>query len=280
MRSSNFQFGVLILLLAALATPIRAQTSSPGQPLARVGADVIYDRDLTDLIGSSLFQLRNQEFELKANAVDYLVSQRLISAEARAKGTTPEALLEEVYKTLKPPSDSEVEAYYLGQKDRVNRPFAELKEQLEKALTDAKRQQARKDYADRLRNKAQVAILLSRPLIEVTPDPARLRGDPEAPVTIVEFSDFQCPYCQAAEPTIKALLEKYKDKVRLGFRDLPLRQIHGQAQQAAGRRAAPENRASIGSITICFSPTSNWTPQAWSFMHATPAFRLTGSRAA
>ena len=55
----------------------------------------------------------------------------------------------------------------------------------------------------------------------------------DAPVTIVEFSDFQCPYCQVAQATLKAVLEKYKDKVRLGYRDLPLRQIHSQAQQAA-----------------------------------------------
>ena len=69
--------------------------------------------------------------------------------------------------------------------------------------------------------------------MEVTADPMRLRGNPDAPVTIVEFSDFQCPYCQIAQATVKELLEKYKGKVRLGFRDLPLRQIHPQAQLAA-----------------------------------------------
>jgi protein-disulfide isomerase len=61
----------------------------------------------------------------------------------------------------------------------------------------------------------------------------RLRGNPDAPVTIVEFSDFQCPYCQAAEPIIGEVLDKYKDKVRLSYRDFPLKQIHPYSEQAA-----------------------------------------------
>jgi protein-disulfide isomerase len=60
----------------------------------------------------------------------------------------------------------------------------------------------------------------------------------------VEFSDFQCPYCRAAQPTIKKVLDTYKDKVRLGYRDFPLKQIHAQAEQAAGasRCAAEQSR--------------------------------------
>ena len=67
----------------------------------------------------------------------------------------------------------------------------------------------------------------------MTANPERLRGDVDGAVTIVEFADFQCPYCQAAEASLKELLEKYKGTVRLGFRDFPLRPIHPQAQAAA-----------------------------------------------
>jgi protein-disulfide isomerase len=69
--------------------------------------------------------------------------------------------------------------------------------------------------------------------MDVKPDPARMLGSADAPVTIVEFGDFQCPYCQAVQPSIKELMDKYRGKVRLGFRDFPLRQIHPQAQQSA-----------------------------------------------
>jgi protein-disulfide isomerase len=108
----------------------------------------------------------------------------------------------------------------------------------------AKRQQARQEYINSLRQKAEIALLLARPKIDVAVDPFRLRGNPKAPVTIVEFSDFQCPYCRAAQPTIKKVLDTYKDKVRLGYRDFPLKQIHAQAEQAAGasRCAAEQSR--------------------------------------
>jgi len=69
--------------------------------------------------------------------------------------------------------------------------------------------------------------------MQVGYDPARVRGNPKAPVMIVEFSDFQCPYCHQVEPVVKELLAKYGDKVSLAYRDLPLKQIHPQAEIAA-----------------------------------------------
>src|SRR5260370_18185464 len=59
---------------------------------------------------------------------------------------------------------------------------------------------------------------------------------------IVEFSDYQCPYCHQVEPIIKDLLAKYGDKVSLAYRDLPLRQIHPQAQIAAGASRCAEEQ--------------------------------------
>src|SRR5262249_40324452 len=68
---------------------------------------------------------------------------------------------------------------------------------------------------------------------DVSSDPARVRGDSTAPVTIIEFSDFQCPFCSKAYPIIKEVLAKYPGKVKLAFRDFPLRQLHPEAQSAA-----------------------------------------------
>jgi len=68
-----------------------------------------------------------------------------------------------------------------------------------------------------------------------------MKGSPNAPVTIVEFADFQCPYCRSAMAALEQVMSKYKDQVRLAFRDYPLRQIHPQAQRAAeGARCATE----------------------------------------
>src|SRR5436190_1246983 len=90
--------------------------------------------------------------------------------------------------------------------DKSRSPLAvvQLKEQLRSALKQTKIQQARQDYYKRLREKAEVSVLLSAPKVDVKADPGRLRGDAKAPLTIVEFSDFQCPYCQGVQATLKA----------------------------------------------------------------------------
>jgi protein-disulfide isomerase len=78
-----------------------------------------------------------------------------------------------------------------------------------------------------------VVIVLHAPRVEVGADPARVRGNANAPVMIVEFADFSCPYCKKAEASLKEVLAKYPGKVSLSFRDYPLRDIHPQAELAA-----------------------------------------------
>ena len=66
-------------------------------------------------------------------------------------------------------------------------------------------------------------------------DPARdhIRGAPDAPVTLVEYGDFECPYCGQAEPAIRELLAEWGDDLRYVFRHLPLSDVHPWAQLAA-----------------------------------------------
>jgi protein-disulfide isomerase len=101
------------------------------------------------------------------------------------------------------------------------------------SLKQAKLQRARQDFYTQLRKGSQVAMLLQPPKVDVSYDPARVRGNPKAPVMIVEFADFQCPYCQQVEPTLKMVLAKNEGQVAISFRDMPLTQIHPLAQGAA-----------------------------------------------
>lgn len=227
---------ILFCLIPAvvLVGEVRGQTTASREPIARIGDQAIYDEYLLPSISGQLFQLKNKEYELKTTELEKLVRQRLLESAAKARGLSTEAFLEQtVDRTLPPPTASEVEAYYLAQKDRVNGSLNDNKPQMEQALIEARRQQARQDYLDSLYKNAGVAILLAPPRMDVAPDPSRLRGNPDAPVTIIEFSDFQCPYCRTVAPTIKEVLGKYKDKVRFSYRDFPLQAIHPLAEQAA-----------------------------------------------
>jgi protein-disulfide isomerase len=234
MNSAFFRIVRLVACLPLVPLASAQTSDKPQTPLAVVNGQSIYEADLT-AVGAQLWQLRTQEYQIKSTALENVVNQKLLEAEASKKGVPADKFLEqEVDAKLGELSEAELEAFYLGQKERLgNRPLSELKDQLRQALKQSKIQQARQDYYKGLREKAQVSMLLQAPKVEVKADSGRLRGDAKAAVTIIEFSDFQCPYCQGAQATLKEVLAKYEGKVKLGFRDFPLQQIHAQAQPAA-----------------------------------------------
>ncbi len=238
-----------ISLMCLVCAPIcMAQSPDPAkarQPLAVIDGQPVSEDDLLPYVQGQLRPLRDQEYQIKKKALDNLVNQKLLEAAAKKKGVTTEKLFEqEVDAKVTEPTDVELNAVYLVQKAQLNRPFEEVKPQLTQSLKQAKIQQARQDYGARLREQAKISILLSPPRTEVGFDPARVRGNPKAKVMIVEFSDFQCPYCQAVEATLKNVLAKHEGQVAIAFRDLPLRQIHAQAEGAAeaGRCAGEQGK--------------------------------------
>ena len=93
--------------------------------------------------------------------------------------------------------------------------------------------QSRQEYLKILKERGPARKQERASRIEVSFDPARLRGNVHAPVMIVEFSDFQCPFCRKIQPTLKSLLAKYDGRVSLAYRDFPLRGMHGQAEMGA-----------------------------------------------
>jgi protein-disulfide isomerase len=93
--------------------------------------------------------------------------------------------------------------------------------------------ETRQEYLKRLRERGATKKPAEANKTEVSFDPIRLRGNARAPVVIVEFSDFQCPFCRKIQPTLKSLLSKYDGKVSLAYRDFPLRGMHGQAELSA-----------------------------------------------
>lgn len=227
----------LFLSVLLLQVCCLAQSSGPAkstETLATVGGQPITEDDLLPSVASKLISLRNLEYQMKKQALDNLIDQRLLEAEAKRKGISVDKFLEqEVDTKVAEPTDAELNAYYLAQKAELNRPLNEAKAQLEPSLKQAKVQQARQAFYAHLREQAKVVVLLSPPRVEVSVDPARVRGNPKAKVMIVEFSDFQCPYCGGVQATLQSVLAKHPDTVALAYRDMPMSKIHPLARKAA-----------------------------------------------
>jgi len=220
-------------------------SAQSGEPLALVAGQPIYEDDLRPFTAGELFQLRVKEYDVQNKALENLVNQRLLEIEGKRKGIPTEKVLEqEVDSKVPEPTEAELQALYIVQKEQLGKPYEEIKTPLQRLLKQAKVQQARQEFYKRLRAEDGVSIRLQKPKMEVSYDPARLRGNPKASVIVVEFSDFQCPYCQGVEPTLKKLLAKYEGRIGLAYRDLPLKDIHPQAELAAeaGRCAGEQGK--------------------------------------
>jgi protein-disulfide isomerase len=232
------KMSMLSLVFLILSINTQAQTSKSTkpakEPIAVVAGQPIYEDDLLSSVAPKLFSLRSQEYQIKKQALEALIDQRLLEAEAKKKGISTDKFLEQQVDTkIADPTDAELNGFYFGQKSQLKGSFDDVKAQLKVSLKQAKIQQARQDYYAGLRKRSEVAVLLQPEKIEVSYDPARVRGNPKAPVMVVEFSDFQCPYCQAVESTLKSVLAKHENQVALAFRDFPLTQIHAHAKGAA-----------------------------------------------
>ena len=132
------------------------------------------------------------------------------------------------------PEASEADAkkfYDENSAEMGGRSFDQEKPHIIAFLTNQKRQEAAGKIFDALKSKAKVEILLEEPAVNVEAVGPSM-GPANAPVTIVEFSDFQCPFCSKVEPTIKRVMADYAGKVRFVFRDYPL-PFHEHAQKAA-----------------------------------------------
>lgn len=228
---------VALIFCLAIVSECSAQTKPQAQanePVAFVAGQAIYEQDLMSVAGPGLLDLRKQEYKLKSDALNQLIRKRLVEVEAKKNGLSSDELLKrDVDSKIPDPSDEEAKGYYLAVKNQTTLPFGEIKSQVKQLLKNGEVQQAREKYAESLRDKTEVSILLQPPVVQVAYDPARVKGSADAPITIVEFADFQCPFCGRAQSLLNDILAKYKDKVKLAYLDFPISQIHPYAQTAA-----------------------------------------------
>jgi glutaredoxin len=243
--STRTAFFAAALLVAAGCQaprpPGQKSQQDPNAPVARISGQTITAGELDESTKKELAQLdsqyQEQRYQLRRQALENMLRKRAFEAKAKQKNLTTEELFnKEIVDKIPDPSDAEVKALYDTAKAGGQQlpPFAEVKGDIVKFIKSKKAQGAISDYWDGLKKEMGIEVLL--PAYEppkVTVDATGpSKGPDAAPVTIVEFSDFECPYCVRAEPTVKQLLEAYPGKIRLVYRDFPL-PMHTHAPKAA-----------------------------------------------
>ncbi len=237
-----------ILLALACSTPAQQPQTPAGQAVqagsdvaARVGDRTITLEELDDRWRNEQpadhAQAVQRMYDGRKDALDGIVAEMLIEQAAKAAGVTPTQYSEtEIAKRAKPVTDGQVAAFFQENQGQMQgRGFDAMASTIRRYLEDQQRSTAYTTLVAELR-KAGPAIRLSldppRYDVNVVADDAAM-GDAKAAVTLVEFSDFQCPFCARVMPTLKRIRETYGDRVRIVWKDFPLTAIHPQAFRAA-----------------------------------------------
>ena len=227
---------VFLLLVVGLhggATAAETQKPQTSPTLALIGDDPVTEAEVDALVRPQLAELRQKTFQLRSQGLDELIAQRLAEREAKRRGITLAALVKVEVDDKVVITDADLRALYAANKARfASQSEADAMKQIEPAVRQQKRRDRQMAFVHELRAAAGVKVLLEPLRAELhLPAGAPARGSEKAPVTIVEFSDFQCPYCVRAQPTLKRVRETYAEKVRFVFVDFPL-DIHPQAKKA------------------------------------------------
>jgi protein-disulfide isomerase len=227
MKSMQKLLSMTLVVMLVACTSARAQQGN--EPAARVGDRVITMQELEDHWQSSNPSQHTEALQALYNgrraALDDIVATMLIEQAAKAKGLSAEAFeTAEIAKRSKPVTDADVAAFYQANQSQMQgRSLDQVAPVINRFLQDQQRAAARQSLVDELRKAGpRVQVLLDAPRTNIdiaATDP--VIGNPKAPVTIVEFSDFQCPYCVQAARDLRDLMRSRPD-VSLVFRHFPL----------------------------------------------------------
>ena len=252
-----------LLLLLGFGFPAIAHAA--GDPLAEVDGVVITLEEVEKPLASQVSKLEEQIYNLKRQKLDALINDKLLENEAaKRKLTVPQLVDAEVTSKVGLVTEQEVEKFYQDNKAQIKGDDPQLREKIRAYLQNQKLATKRDEFLKSLRSQAKIVDNLKPPpvtRVAVSTDAAPVRGPANAPVTIVEFSDFECPFCKRAHPTLTQLLKDYPGKVKLVYRDFPLESIHPQARRSAEAARCAEDQGKFWDYyDVLFSESPKLSP--------------------
>ena len=236
MTVSRVVRGLLVLASSAvLFGQARAnaaqETAGSDTVVAEVAGKKLTLGELEQSMADKLFQARQQYYVAEKAALEQWIDDQLIDAEAKRQNITVKELLDRNVKAkVTDPTEDQLRVYFEGV--NTDQPFEAVREKVLQHVRDARAAKIGAAYVKTLREQAAVLITFAPPTADVAPGDVPAMGPANASIRLVEFGDFQCPYCQQAHTEIKKLMEHFGDKMSFSFRDYPL-PMHPNAPKAA-----------------------------------------------
>ncbi|HSR68930.1 MAG TPA: thioredoxin domain-containing protein [Acidobacteriota bacterium] len=243
----------VLAVLAVMAGTACAQQAASGQQMEESDPDVLavvngvkimrseVEKKAADAFESLRVERLQFEAEQKQKRHDVvlrhleeMVADRVLELEAQAQGMEQQELLEtQVFNKVAEPAEEEIEQVYEINKSRLRQPLEAVRPQIINFLQGRQRENLLQQYIEELKVKYDVSQSVQPFRYDIEHQGHPSKGPEDAPVVLVEFSDFECPYCTRMNDTLNVITEKYGDKVMRVFRQFPLNSIHPNAQRAA-----------------------------------------------
>jgi protein-disulfide isomerase len=223
--------------LFSLTSIVVAQTGSEGSSggsavLVEIGGKKLTLADFEQKRPVGLFQARNAFYQAERKALDEYIDEYLLEQQAQKEKVTVEQLLERHVTSTLPgePSEEALRVYFEGVD--TTETYEAVRDKILDAIRQRRIAKAKSAYVQSLRSAANVGVYLTPPralpVLRETPQ----RGMANAPVVIVEYADYECPYCQQGQPDLDKIESEYKGKLSFAYKDVPL-PMHPHAQKAA-----------------------------------------------
>lgn len=211
--------------------------SSQSQVAAKVGDKTITMAELDEAAKKDLAPLAAQIYQAKKNRLDQMIQEALYALEAKAQNKSVDQLKTEARKVETTVSDDAIEVYFdSNQQKYQGKTLDQVKEEIRQQLVRQRTDKAGNNFLSELKKKYATQIFLEEPKVTIKTEGAPSRGPKDAKVTIVEFSEFQCPFCKKFKPTVDQLVKEYPNDVRHVYYHNPL---------AFHDKAKPSSKASI-----------------------------------
>lgn len=214
---------------------VHKETSPKAGVVAKIGDEEITEEMLIGNDKADFFEIEKRKYDLKMDRVNRLMVEKLVGAEAK-KANIPleEFITKKVTAGEIKISDKEYKKFVEEKHIPESQINPQVKERINNYLQTLKKQEMLNEYIGKITKAKPVEVYFQKPkmMVNVEAGQAPIFGNEKAAVTVVEFSDFQCPFCSRGADTVTQLKKKYGQKIKIAFKQFPL-PMHPNARPAA-----------------------------------------------
>lgn len=235
MRKAN----ILILGLMASGLVVNAQSRN-SDVVVELGGQKFTMAEIEKKEAGRLLQARDQYYQAQKTAINRFIEDQLLEQKAKAEHLTVDELVKrDIASHIAEPTEDQLK--FLYDVASTDEPYDKIRPKLVDQLYQQRLSKARAEYIKNLRTQTEIAINLLPPGAETQVEGAPIIGSKSAPVMLVEYADYECPYCRQVHPTLKKLEQDFDGKLSVVFKDCPL-PMHSHAKKAAEAAICARNQ--------------------------------------